>query len=527
MAIPNYTTDLTTIAIGSLTVDAWTWDESTDAWWDTAGAMVDDANLYYNGTACVSAQYTKLGNGTWTAWPWTIMYQHTAAFTIPLDWAALIHHLWAAPPALNTIDNATSAGINILAWNTLWDFLAWKASWSDFAPAPRGWWANYAINPAIWTPDHTVWTPDGTYTTIWVSVSATAQARWNPQACNAVRYWRCESRFTDWDIANWYATFNWFALVDSASANKWNLIDPIAWWLQFQWLMSLGLTATAVDFRDANVNINIINTINVTSNFNRIEVHNATSNIEWTAISISALGTVSKWKFEVIDNATILKTSCTFTDMDSFIYKSNTTIDTSIFRRCGLITQWGATITDSTIDDAVWLVWILSDNPSLISNTDFNSDWTGHWIEITTPWTYTFTWNTFTDYAWADWSTGNEAIYNNSWWAVIINISGWDTPTIRNGAGATTTVNNATVLTLIDLPNGIEVRIKQWSHTLQHTQDVIWNEVVYSYNYTWDEKVKVSFVWAWVIQSKTIVLILSNVNLTIPVTFDNDPSYIS
>ena len=89
MAAASYTTDLTTIAIGSITVDAGTWDESSDAGWDSAGTMVDDGNLYYNGTACVSAQYTKNGSGSGITGPGTIMYEHTGAFTIPADGAAL------------------------------------------------------------------------------------------------------------------------------------------------------------------------------------------------------------------------------------------------------------------------------------------------------------------------------------------------------------------------------------------------------------------------------------------------------
>ena len=47
MAVPVYTTDLTTIATGDLIVDAGTWDESSDATYDDGGAMVDDGNLYY------------------------------------------------------------------------------------------------------------------------------------------------------------------------------------------------------------------------------------------------------------------------------------------------------------------------------------------------------------------------------------------------------------------------------------------------------------------------------------------------
>ena len=208
MAVASYTTDLTTIATGDLVNDAGTWDESTDAGWDTAGSMVDDQNLYYNNTECVSAQYTKDGTGTGAAGPGTIMYLHPTTFTVPLDGAVLIHHLWAAPPALNLLVPPTGeAGITMLLGNSLGDCDIWYMSGSDFAPAPRGGWANYAINPTV-TRDTLIGTgATSPYNTVGIGVAALAQARGNPQACNAIRYGRCESIFTDGDLANGYATF--------------------------------------------------------------------------------------------------------------------------------------------------------------------------------------------------------------------------------------------------------------------------------------------------------------------------------
>lgn len=461
MAVASYTTDLTTIATGDLNVDAGTWDESSDGGWDTGGAMVDDQNLYYNNTECVSAQMTKDSNGSGATGPATIMYVHTGAFTIPTDGAALIHHLWAAPPALNTLANA---GIIVLAGTTLGDFYGWNASGSDFAPAPRGGWANYAINPAIGSPDHTVGTIT-TYNMIGVAVAATAQARGNPNACNAVRYGRCTSIFTDGDLANGYATFAGYGAVDSASTNKWNLLDPIAGGYGFQGLMSLGVTATAVDFRDSNANINILNTINVTSAFNKIEVHSASSNVEWTAVGISALGTVSKGSFEMVDNAAVAKSSCTFTDMDSFVYQSNATILTSTFRRCGLVTQGGSTITSCTFDTPTGTIGLSVDNLNLITKCIFNSDGTGHAInmgtissDISKNWD-----NTDNDYALTDGSTGNETILVSVDTGITLTINvqtGATTPTIYNtGAGSVSVVSGqvTTLITVKNINTGVEI----------------------------------------------------------------------
>ncbi|NOQ31805.1 MAG: hypothetical protein GQ570_11845 [Helicobacteraceae bacterium] len=448
MAIPSYTTDLTTIATGDLVNDAGTWDESTDAGWDDAGSMVDDQNLYYNNTECVSAQYTKTGVGT-------IMYVHTSAFTIPTDGAVLLHHLWAAPPALNPI---ATGGVRILVGTDFGNFDGWNASGSDFAPAPRGGWANYAINPAIGTPDYVV----GTTTTIemiGIGVAALAQARGNPNAVNAIRYGRCESIFTDGQAAN-YATFSGYAAIDDLTTNRWNLIEPVEGGYKFQGLMSLGTAGTLVDFRDSNSNITIRNTINVTSAFNAIEVNNASSNIEWTAIGITSLGTISKGTFNAVDNATILKTSCTFTDMDTFIYKSSTTLSTCIFRRCGLVTQDSATITSCTFDNPTGTVGLLVNSLNSVTKCTFNSDGTGHGVDLgTISADISLNWDNF-ESGYTDASSGNETIVVSvdSGITLTINVqSGASTPFVYNiGLGSVSVVSGqvTTLITVKDIVTG-------------------------------------------------------------------------
>ena len=435
MASPIYTTDLVTLAIGSITVDAGTWDESSDAGWDGAGAMVDDSNLFYNGSACVSAQYTKSELGT-------IMYEHTASITVPTDGAILIHHLWAAPPALATL---ALGGVRIIVGNDFGIFYAWDISGSDFLPAPKGGWTNYAINPGIGSPDDTVGAPGTPYNVFGMAVDATAQARGNPNAVNAVRYGRCESRFTDGDGTNGYATFEGYGLIDSAIANKWSLLDPVEGGYKFQGLMSLGLAATSVDFRDANINISIANTIKVTSLFNAIEIHNASSNVEWTAINISALGTNSRGTFEMIDNATVAKTNCVFTDMSTFIYQSGATLTSSTYRRCDQVTQGSATFDACIFDSSTAAVSLVVNSLTDVTNCSFSSDGSNHAVNLGTITTDTsMNWNNYlSGYASANGSTGNEAILVSvdSGQTLTINVGdGYTTPYINNTGTGTVTV---------------------------------------------------------------------------------------
>jgi len=454
MALPSYTTDLVTIATGNLAVDAGTWDESTDAGWDTGGTMVDDANLYYNNTECISAQMTKDSSGTGAAGPATIFYNHTASFTIPADGAALIHHLWAAPPALNTINDAVSAGINVCAGSSLGDFYAWRASGSDSSPAPRGGWANYAINPAIGSPDHTVGTAPTVYSMIGVGVSATAQARGNPNACNAVRYGRCEAIYTGGELGG-YATFAGFGAVDNVFTNRWNLLEPTGTSsFKQQGLCSLGTAVAPVDFRDSNKSLEIRDTINVTSAFSKFEVNNAASNIEWTAINITALGINSKGSFTAVDNASVSKINCTFTDMDFFTYQSNSSLTNTTFRRCGLVAVGGGLLSGCNFDKATGTLSTTVANLGELDVCTFDSTGSNHATELTSIGAGSMTSSSkFTNYdagavgsPVTPTSTGNEAIFVNvaSGTLSIAVAAGATIPSIRS-AGAIVNVTSGGV----------------------------------------------------------------------------------
>jgi hypothetical protein len=73
----------------------------------------------------------------------------------------------------------------------------------------------------------------------------------------------------------------------------------------------------------------------------------------------------------------------------------------------------------------------------------FTSDGTGHGIYIDVAGTYTYTNNSFGGYG----STGttDAVIYNNSGGIVTINVNSGDTPTYRNGTGATTNIVSGAV----------------------------------------------------------------------------------
>lgn len=128
------------------------------------------------------------------------------------------------------------------------------------------------------------------------------------------------------------------------------------------------------------------------------------------------------------------------------------------FALCGAVAQNSAFLNKCTFNKSVGTAGLTANNPARISACSFISSGTGHGMEITVAGTYTFSGNTFSGYAGANGSTGNEAVYNNSGGAVVLNVTdGGGTPTIRNGAGATTTVNNSKTLNLTGLIAGSDI----------------------------------------------------------------------
>lgn len=117
-------------------------------------------------------------------------------------------------------------------------------------------------------------------------------------------------------------------------------------------------------------------------------------------------------------------------------------LDSMKFDSCGQIDPGSAsldTTTFSNTSDANGALLIDASGTANMSNLSFISDGTGHAIYITASGTYTFTSFSYTGYG-ATAST-DAVIYNNSGGAVVINVSGGDTPTYKNGTNATTTIS--------------------------------------------------------------------------------------
>ena len=445
MAAATYATNLTDITLAATTTGF------------TAigggGALAAETDFSIQADTCVS-------KATATTWDTAgtprggAMFNAGAGLTIPTDGAVLTWIYWWGPGVLATKANG---GAEISIGNLTTAYKGWYVTGSD--DWAFGGWRCYPVAPSL-AADRTVGSPTATLQYFgWVAnVGVTvAIGRGNPYGIDAIRYGRCDLVVTNGDLPNGYATFLGAADWDNTSTRRLGLLTPRDGAYYMQGLFQIGSSGTAADFRDSNRAIFIQNTEKVTANFNTIEVLNASTRVDWTSVSITALGTVSKGRFLATANADINIESCTFTDLGVFTFQSNSTALTSTFRRCGIVTQDGATITGCTFDAASGTTALIANSVSAVTNCDFISSGTGYAIEgFSTAGDYTVSSNTFTGYG----STGTaNAALRVTATSGIVNINAPGGTTYHSAGATVNIISGQRTLTLTGIVSGSDVVI--------------------------------------------------------------------
>lgn len=166
---------------------------------------------------------------------------------------------------------------------------------------------------------------------------------------------------------------------------------------------------------------------------------------------------------------------------------TNHFVNNNVFNGCGTIFPNSVEFQRNTISNSTKAIAMElgSIGTTKMSDLNFESSGVGHAILITDTGTITFDNFIFSNYGASD--TTDAAVYNNSGGAVTINITnGGDTPTIRNGTGASTTVVNAITLSLTNLIEDSEVRIYETGtiNEIAGQESVTGGTFQYTYNYT-------------------------------------------
>jgi hypothetical protein len=442
MAVPTYTTNLAT---GSLCDAVGTWIEMTTRKSGSSPVLEDRA--YIQGGGAIS-QATGGATGRTTG----LQFDYGSNIAWTSEWVFLIWQFFQAPKVIGSwVNGGMRLGVGSTAGNTN----LWNTQGNDYGRNPYGGWDNVAVDPE-YSPDETEGAAvAGVYRYFYSApYMLSAVSKGNPHCVDAIRYGRGDIVVQYGSSGDGYATFTGMAAANDADAARWGLFQEQFGSYLWKGLMSIGTAANAVEFVDSNKVINVDVTPRTYQDFNKIEINNAGSVVSWTGISISSLdsSSLSPGKFEVTDStAQVNFTTCSFTDMNTFIFELTCTILSTTFRRCGQVTQGGGVFDGCIFDESDAAVSLLVDDLDNIDNCDFTSDGSNHAIELTEEHaggSYTLTGCTYNGYAGIDGSTGNEVIFNDSSGSVIINVVGGDAPTIRNGLGASTSLPTSVALTM-------------------------------------------------------------------------------
>lgn len=462
MAAPSYTHDLTDLIA----------DSDTTAWGELTG-MIAGGNPDEVDTESALQGTNTVSQATNTTSLFSMCRILGTPVTLSAGYVFLVWHGHGVATALATYANG---GLRLAVATDLSNWKAWAVGGSDVPPFPYAKWVNNPIDPTV-TTEYSNGTPPTTnyYGVGSAGILTLAVAKGQPHVVDIIRYGRAEARFADGEAGN-YATFAGFAALNDASSARWGLIQATDGGFLWKGLMTLGYS-TAVNFVDTNKNIFVQDTRKVSSGFNKIEIRQATSVVSWTGISVSCLSpstTASKGALEVIDNADVDFIGCSFIDLNTLIFLSNSTITDTAFRRCAQVTGGGASFTGCTFTNSTAAVSLVLTNLNQTTDCTFTSDGSNHAVNLgTISSTTSMNWNnTLSGYAASDGSTGNEAILVSvaNGQTLTINVgAGYSTPSVYNtGSGTVSVVSGqvTTSVTVKDISTGNNIdgaRVLVWA----------------------------------------------------------------
>ena len=362
MTVPSYTEDLTDIATGD---ESTGWYEFSGGSYNAQGAPAyNDADYpYIQGSYAVTQDCTKTGMGS-------LCYNYgTGTGGHGTDGAYFVWQNFSSPQAC---DNYANGGLRLVVGSSLADFKAWYVGGNNKGRYPYGGWQCFVANTSV-SADDTQGTPGAAEQYIGAAVKVTTGiSKGEVHQVDVMRFGRGSSIFEYGELGN-YCTIAGYAAQNDNSSYRWGLIQEAPGGYLWKGRMQLGSVSNAVSFVDSNKIIFIDWTPKVTANFNTIDVINASSSISMTGFQFICLDpstTASKGRWITTDNATVTLTSCSFTDMATFAFNTNTTASGCTWKRCGQITPAGADLSSSRIDsstaaaDTGALYWNVATDPN-------------------------------------------------------------------------------------------------------------------------------------------------------------------
>lgn len=352
MAAPVYATDMTAILLEFPNTTGW-----SAIGGGASGLNAPETDYFAQNANCIT-------KNAWASALKGMIYDNGSGITVPTDGAVI---MWLAHATMNSVAAQSSGGLRAIIGSGSGAYKHWYVGGSD--TEVFGLWNPYPVDPTV-TADATTGSPSATlqFFGALANLPSGGPTKGSPWAIDAMRYGRCTMQVTDGDAGNGYATLAGLEATANSLANRWGLLELIKGTYYMQGFLSLGLSATAVDWRDSNRVIAIRDTLRVSANFNRIEVINASSNVELTNYTVTSLGTTSKGVL-IVTAGTLTMTSCRFVDFGATTLLSSSAATGCVWLRCDSVTAAGANLSGSTFTestaaaDGSAVVWNVATDP--------------------------------------------------------------------------------------------------------------------------------------------------------------------
>jgi len=358
MAAPAYATDLATIIIEMPNTTGWTLISSGGGGANSLTAPETDD--FIQGANCISRN------------PWASAairgMVYNAATTIAAGDVVVV---WIKSDATQALATVASGGIQALIGSGTGALNCYYVDGSD--TAVKGGWIAYFIDPRTGsvTPSTTIGSPSGTtsyFGARW-SVPVSGPSKGFPFKIDAIRRGR-NIEITAGDSgtpATWAAA----AVHADATAQRWGLLQVTDTGAKVAGRLYWGTSGTAVYSRDSNKTIVLAKTPFTVSDFTQIIVSNASTDIEWTGITISALDTANRGTFTVLNNAAFSYLAGAFEDINTTTDGgTNSVWDGTVWRRTNAVTAAGG----SFLDCAIRLPTVATDAAGFIYNVATDPD---------------------------------------------------------------------------------------------------------------------------------------------------------
>ena len=297
--------------------------------------------------------------------------------------------------------------------------------------------------------------PGATPTYFGFGIHTTATAKGSNTGCDAIRYGTggfitAGELISAGDASDIPATFGGFNTQNDSINNRWGIFTKVGTAYELQGKFAIGQNnsgvATLCRFKDSDISINIPDTVHSATDFSQVIVDHASTRVEWSNVSIQAQGTNNKGLINVINaSSTVIVTGGTYTGIGTTTLRAGCDFTNTTWRGADTITLNGGSLTSCIVDNSTATVALSNSTLDDLDNCTFNSDGTGHAVDLgTVTTTQAMSWNcTDNGYASTDGSTGNETILVsvNSGQTLTINVqAGASTPTVYNTGTGTVNV---------------------------------------------------------------------------------------